>query len=74
MFDDLLDGPLVGRGRAELGLGGVQTMECGGYFVLKLMKSVIHSRQDHVTRLRQRGLAVEPDAGFYLSSARACLA
>ena len=46
MLDDLLDGPLVGRGGAELGLGGVEAVECGGYFVLKLVKGVVHGRQE----------------------------
>ena len=46
MFDDLLDGPLAGRRRAKLGLGGVQAVECGGNFSLKLVKGVVHGRQE----------------------------
>src|SRR5580698_7799332 len=51
MLHDLLDSPLVGtRGRLELGLASIESVEAESYLALKTMKGGVH-KQDHVTPL-----------------------
>jgi hypothetical protein len=64
VLNDLLNGPLAGtRGRAKLGLGGVESVESGRNLALKLVEGGVHRRRNTLHGLRARWLV--RFAGFH---------